>query len=314
MREPLSIRQILLPTDFSEESKVALPTAIALAKWYRSELEILFAYPLMVMPYGVEAPFFPVPVEPTEVTRKEILGDLEKLASRARTEGVEARVRMEIGNPIGVILARAEAFDLVVMGTHGRGGFERVMLGSTTERVVNLAPCSVLTVGPASASGKAPGPPFRRILCALDLRQASPSTLDYAVSIARESQAHLSVLNVVDDLPEEEAVHIPFDVPEYRRYRLGDAREELRKAIPDEARQACRIEEHLGTGKPYREILRQARESAADLVVVGARGTAGLFHLGSTAQHVVRESSCPVLTVRAPLAAAANRRAASAAR
>jgi nucleotide-binding universal stress UspA family protein len=137
---------------------------------------------------------------------------------------------------------------------------------------------------------------FKRILCSLDLTATSRTTLDYALSLAQEAQAKVTLLNVVENVPEDEG--LPLDVPEYRRYRLADAREALRRSVPSDARSRCPIEECVEAGKPYRRILQKARELNADLIVVGAHTNPGLLVLGSTSHHVVREASCPVLTVR----------------
>jgi nucleotide-binding universal stress UspA family protein len=298
MAGPIEVRRILFPTDFSEESRAALPAAVALSKWYGSQLELLYVYPVVLPPYTAEAPYFPVVLEPTDAAKAQLLADLEALGQPARGMGLSVKSRVETGSPEDVILSSAQRADLVVMGTHGRGGFDRWVLGSTTEKVLAQAPCSILTVGPSSAGAKVPEPPpFKRIVCGLDLSPRCASTLDFALSLAQEAQAHLQLLTVVEDVPEVEARHVPFDVPEYRRYRMADALEALRKMIPPQARDWCRIEERVEAGKAYRAILRASQDWGADLVVVGAHGD-GSFGLGSTTQHVVRAASCPVLSVR----------------
>jgi nucleotide-binding universal stress UspA family protein len=184
------------------------------------------------------------------------------------------------------------------MGTHGRGGFEHLVLGSVTEKVLRKADCPVLIVPPAVARPAGPIQ-FDRILCPLDFGPVSAMALRHAVAMARETGAHLTVLHVLEPLEDEPRV-VPVAVPEYRRLREEQAREDLHRALS--------AEEHADTvgmlapGKPYREIVRVARETSADLILMGVAGGGTLrrLFLGSTTNHVVREATCPVLTMRAP--------------
>jgi nucleotide-binding universal stress UspA family protein len=201
------------------------------------------------------------------------------------------------------ILAESDAADFVVLGTHGRSGFEHLMLGSVAEKVLRRAACPVLTIPRAAtgATGAVPGM-FHRILVGVDFSEASLRALEYALSLAEEADAHLTVLRVVE---------IPGELAEWakdsgegqgyvERWKAA-AFTRLRGVVPDAAREFCHVEERVEAGQPYREILRIAAADDAGLIVVGAQGHGVLDRMffGSTAHHVVRQASCPVLTLRA---------------
>ena len=115
---------------------------------------------------------------------------------------VEGNVAPEI-----VRLARELPADLIVMGTHGRTGFDRLMLGSVTERILRKAPCPVLTV-PRRAPDAVPVGPvlFKRILCAIDYSPSAMKALTYATSLAEQAGAHLTAVHVLEHLPVLEPV------------------------------------------------------------------------------------------------------------
>jgi nucleotide-binding universal stress UspA family protein len=199
--------------------------------------------------------------------------------------------------------------DLLIMGTHGRSGFERLVLGSVTEKVLRRAACPVLTV-PRGVPDVVPVPPvlFKRIVCAIDFSSCSMHALNYAMSLAQEADAHLTVVHVIElppDVPREVHENVlagPRSLREYIALAEEDRRARLKDAIPDSVRAYCTVDTVLATGKPYREILRIAEEQKADLLVIGIHGRGAIDRLlfGSTAQHLVRQASCPVLTLRTP--------------
>jgi nucleotide-binding universal stress UspA family protein len=219
-------------------------------------------------------------------------------------EGVPIEPKVLDGDAWRVILEEAAAWpaDLIVMGTHGRGGFEQLLLGSATEKVLRRATCPVLAVGHVLPHPRK-GPLFRRILCAADLSDASQGTLDVAFSMATENDARITLLHVVASLPGETDARASIAVPEIAPLRLALtewAHTLLSDAVPDTARKFCEVSERVETGTPWSEILRVAAEWDADLIVMGAhtRGAAGRMLFGSTASHIVRRARCPVLVVR----------------
>jgi nucleotide-binding universal stress UspA family protein len=297
----IGIKRILCPVDFSEASRAALDHAAALARWYEARLITLHVVPLvpstLSFPPAISAASFqPIPLE---LFRDELLRFAEPVA-----EVVPAETVVVLGDAARTIVeqARTADADLLVLGTHGRSGFERFVLGSVTEKVLRRAPCAVLTVPPAAAPAAAtPRPPYRRILCPVDFSTVSEQALRYALSLAEEAKARLTVLHVLEWFPEQEIrEHRHFNVPEYRRFLEEDARRRLSEAVPAEARPWCELVERVACGKAYQEILRIAGEEGSDLIVLGVQGRGALDVLlfGSTANHVVRQAACPVLTVR----------------
>jgi nucleotide-binding universal stress UspA family protein len=191
--------------------------------------------------------------------------------------------------------------DLIVMATHGRSGFQHLMLGSVTEKVLHKSGWPVLTVPPRSPDAVPAGPaPFKRILCGMDFSACSEAALRYAVALAGQAHAHLDMLNVVQLVPMYDATAVvPLDYAGMLEHLKADVRQRLDKAVAGAAA-GLDVDRLVTTGNPYREIVRVAAERSADLVVLGAYSHGGLDHalFGSTTNHVVRRAGCPVLTVR----------------
>ena len=222
------------------------------------------------------------------------------------TAGVEVETRATAGEPAHDILecARSLPADLVVMGTHGTSGFQHLVLGSVAEKVLRSAPCPVLTVPPRA---HAAATTFKRLICAVDFSDCSLKALSFAASLAKESGAALTLLHVLEwpwhesGLPEMEGVP-PAQVhaiAEYRRYLETSAKDRL-DAVAASAVPTGTAASRVAFGKPYVELLDAARQEQADLIVLGVRGRGALdlAFFGSTANHVVRSASCPVLTIR----------------
>jgi nucleotide-binding universal stress UspA family protein len=146
-----TFNKILAPTDFSEDSRLALTYAVTLAQKFSSEIIVMH----------VDQPLAPVMVSElnpgldvstmnriAEEGRLLALRELDGETARLRDSGVKARGLMRVGAPFLEIInaAQSESTDLIVMGTHGRTGLAHVLMGSVAERVVNKAPCPVLTV------------------------------------------------------------------------------------------------------------------------------------------------------------------------
>ena len=275
---------ILCPTDYSEPAAAALEHAIAIAGWYQARVTVL---------HVCSGP----PAEP----------DRARLAQEAATGRAAARaaVALEValadGDPARSILSEADRLhaDLLVMGTHGASGFKRFILGSVTEKVLRQAAAPLLTVPPAADPNA--NPPFRRVLCGVDFSACSLVALEYAHSLARESNASLIVLHALE-WPWEEPPAPPFDelppaeaaaLRAYRCRREREASSRLASLTQGDA------EYQVAHGKAYAAMLRIAAEERADLIVlgVGARTDTDRALFGSTTNQVVRRASCPVLTI-----------------
>jgi nucleotide-binding universal stress UspA family protein len=295
---PINLKRILCPTDFSEGSQHALAFAVALAQWYDAQVTVMHV--IEIYPVPAVLPGNPSPVVGPYVSREAVAADLERFTAALKHNNIPFEIAIEQGTAAQSILETAKrvSAELVVIGTHGRGGFEHLVLGSVAEKVLRKAKCPVLIVPPGVPSAHVPIR-FERILCPIDFSPSSRLALTYALSLAQEAQATLTLLHVLEAVPDEPAA-APFDPVEYHRQREADARTRLREVVPAEARTWCKPLEVVGAGRSYREILRVAAESGSDLIVMGVAGH-GVLHrmfFGSTTNHVVRQARCPVLTLR----------------
>jgi nucleotide-binding universal stress UspA family protein len=300
----IAINHILCPVDFSDTSRHALHHAVALAKWYRAHLSVLHVHQPIAVPAGPPE-VMPVMVM-TRVEHEQLLASLRSVVATEVGESVLTRVDVVEGSAAREIVERAKrtSADLIVMGTHGASGFEKFVLGSVTEKVLRKALCPVMTV-PPRAPEWAPVPPlFKRILCAIDFSDCSMRALKYATSLAEEADASLAVVHVFElegTLPDTwRETLTPRSIRDELIAIERERREKLAYAVPESARTFCSVETIMAAGTPYREILRLATEKRSELIVLGIHGrnAADLLFFGSTANHVVRRATCPVLTIR----------------
>jgi nucleotide-binding universal stress UspA family protein len=297
----VEFKQIICPVDFSESSVRALACAAAIARWYDAQLTVLHVVPTfesMQVRGDIVEPIHLV----TPMPREQVLDEMSRFLNLA-TLSPRANALAETGDPQATIIDQALSTraDLIVMGTHGRRGFKRLVLGSVAEAVLREAPCPVLTVPPHAPAGVSDTVTFKRVLCPIDFSPSALQALGFALDLARQSDGRVTLMRVVEWLEEEEPrASAHFNVPEYRRYVVDDTQERLRNVVAEESRTWVEIDDLVVFGRAYREILRAAESKPADLIVMGAqgRGGLGLALFGSTTQQVVRGAICPVLTVR----------------
>lgn len=290
---------ILCPVDLSDCSRHAFDHALALARSYHARLTVMeVRWPLIPpVAYPAAAEVFPVPMA--------VAGDIEELREGLRrfaAHGAEAGVEMDLqvreGAVVPTILEEAHRIgaDLIVMGTHGRSGFDHLLLGSVTEKVLRKAECAVMTVPPADRTA-APARAHRTIICAVDFSPLAGRAVDYALSLAQQLHARLLLIHVIE-WPSERPMS-GSDEREIDALRVG-ARRKLHALVPQEARALCETEDVATLGRAHEEIVRIARQRDADLIVLGVHGRSALdvAMFGSTANQVVRHATCPVVTVR----------------
>jgi nucleotide-binding universal stress UspA family protein len=308
------IENVLCPIDFSDFSRHAFDRAVAVARGHGAVLTALHVVPIQLatpaLPYVEPQSLGPFQI--SDADRGRIIAELQRFLAVDTPLGVrvafEATEAPDVHQEILVHAERLRA-DLIVMGTHGRSGLERLMLGSVTEKVLRKARPPVLTV-PSSLPDVVPAGrgPFERILCAIDFSECSMAALRYASSIAEEARARLLAVHVVELAPPayDPLIGPPIDLPGYRQACETAARERLRNVIPVALRTATALEEMVVCGKPHHEILRIAEEWRSDLIVLGVHGRTAVDRVlfGSTVEPVVRRAHCPVLTVRAEASAA----------
>jgi len=300
----LSLQRILCPIDFSDASRRALDHAAAIARWYGSHLTALHVVspPFMPMPpvLFAEAPSRR-PAALTDTEAEEITAHLRAwLAATSQPPRETDVIVEEASQPAAQIVARAASLpaDLIVLGTHGRSGFDRLLLGSVTEKVLRKSVCPVMTVPPPAE--RPSQLPYKHLLCPVDFSPPSLAALTFAMSMAKESDAELTIANVIEWTATALAPSVPFDYSAFRAEFEADATRRLEALVSDEARTWCRPTTRLLHGKPYEEILSIARNERIDLIVMGVHGRNVLDHMlfGSTTNHVVRQAPCPVLTLK----------------
>lgn len=299
----VQLKHLLCPTDFSVFSARALRHAMAMARRFDARVSVLHVIPYPLA-YGGDMPYFPnPPLVENPGFRNEAGAELRRFVQPALLDGVPISLEVRQGMPWREIRNAAEELrpDLLVMGTHGRGGFERLFLGSVTEKVLHTTSCPVLTVcHEEGRTWEAPGL-ISRILCATDLTASSDQTIGFALSLGAEHQAHVTLLHVIEDPSKADARGYPASlVRPASQGSVERADLQLQRAVSDEARAWCEIEQRVETGAPYNRILELAAADRSDLIVMGshAHGPLGSIWFGSTSAHVVRAATCPVLTVR----------------
>lgn len=291
----LKLARILCPTDFSNFSERAFDYGLSLARHYGAELYLLH----VVRPVIIGYPEYAVPDSVGEFygeLREHAEEQLREFAKVRATGGVQAVVAVEEGVVTETILdfAREHAVDMIVMGTHGRRGVQRLTLGSVTERVLRKATCPVLAVRTPAHDFVAPGNKLEpvhlhRILCCSDFSECSERALQYALSLAAEYKSGLSLLHVLEHVPP----------PQERDAKTNKALSRLQESVPAEARSNCEINHVVRAGKAYEEIVKLAQEQQIDLIVVGVRGrnVLDLALFGSTTHRVIQLGPCPVLAI-----------------
>ena len=285
------IEKILCPVDFSDFSIRGFEYAHSLAKHYSAKL---------CLEHVVE----PLALDPRSLSGMDNvwrqLSDnakmrLEELSGTHPKNGVRPELVVRFGFISQAILALAKesGADLIVMGTHGRSGLDRVVMGSVTEKVLRKANCPVLVVrkpahdfGP-SAPASAPAP-LKKIIACTDFSDNAERALSYAASLAEEYGAQLTLLHVVPEI--SPSANLPRATAELSR-RLAESL--AKETFSSSVQSIVRI------GRPYEEIIQLALESQADLVVMGVRGqnTLDAAIFGSTTHRVIQLGPCPVLAV-----------------
>jgi len=292
MRE---LRRVLCPTDFSEFSMRAYRYALSVAGHYKAKLIVQH---IVEMWRYASADFS---------TSATILGDfcdtlcreskeqLQQLVDTYPQDEVQVEGVVEQGMASESILALAEAqkADLIVMGTHGRRGFDQLMLGSVTERVMRKASCPVLTVNKPShdliRSDEELGViHLNKVLFCTDFSENSQRAFDHAISLAAEYDAELTLLHVLEDSPNSAKI----------QQTVTSALEQLDTLVPPGARNMGKIKARstVRIGKAYVQIIELALEAQMDLVIMAVRSRGAVF--GSTTHRVIQFGPCPVLAVQ----------------
>ena len=287
-RTRITVKNILFATDFSPAANAAAPIAIEIAQRYGAK--VYGVHVNRFDDYTAAAPnAWAAMAEAAEKETKEDAGRLNE-----QLQCIEHEVVLGEGNIWEVVsgLIKEKEIDLVVLGTRGRTGFGKTLLGSVAEQILRQSPCPVLTVGPHVNPWSDEYVKMRKIVFATDLATDTPVAAPYAISLAQENQAHLVLLHVIEDAKAGDLV----DSPE-----VVDLKErKLQQLVTEQAGLWCDPTYIVEQGPAAEKILDVAKRRHTDLIVMGARPAKGLAtHLNiGTVHNVVSQATCPVLTVR----------------
>jgi len=285
----VGIHNVLIATDFSPCSNLALSFGLDLAHSYLANGYVVFVLPadqfMVAGPDAYEAA--------RDTARRDLLELQHELRKKySYIEGKDYHLFLLEGDVAELILdfARQREIDVIVVGTHGRGGLGRALMGSVAERVFRQSPVPVLTLGPHLHKVAHAGAP-RNILVPVDFALPSERAARYAVAMAKEHNATLTLLHVIERWPAEARAN--------RAGVMHELREKVENLVGGEAR-GVRCNVRVEVGRMVETILYTANSTEADLMVVGVRPHKGLLNrlMWPHAYEIVREAACPVLTIR----------------
>ncbi|OJV39517.1 MAG: hypothetical protein BGO25_01555 [Acidobacteriales bacterium 59-55] len=280
--------RILVGIDFSDPAARALQVALAVGEIFASEIVLIHAVPNVYGPqtYPMRAEFLRTNLNRARERMDQLIADEPRLYQ------LSAATMVAYGSPVGLIQQAAidENADLIVVGSRGTSGIERLALGSVAETILRKVPCPVLVVGPNCAAVQNP---FRSILLATDLETTGLRPVQYARALAKCAlSSHLTLLHVIERNP-----HTPGPDPELFE---NDLRRELQRLSPPDSGLNCRPRMLLEHGRPPQVIVDKAKAEGASLVIVGLRQPVTLSdHVPwSTLSHIVRDLECSVLVIK----------------
>jgi nucleotide-binding universal stress UspA family protein len=291
----IKLRNILYLTDFSEPSEAALSHAVALARGYGAKVHALHI--LLPVPYPYATPGLAIAAHGAEEENAQ--AEMQKVESQLA--GLDHETMIERGTSVwpGAEQAIQEGrIDLVVVGTHGRTGVEKLMLGSVAEEIFRRSHVPVMTIGPKARGNVHSGARFHHVLFATDLTPESLAGAPYAVSLAQENQARLLSLLVIRK-PERATA----EENKILELSAAEAMHRLHEIVPGDAKLEFPLEVAVDFGEPAECIVETAKQRAADLIVLGVRKASHIgaaIHLERAIAHkVVAHAPYAVLTARA---------------
>ncbi|MGH9499346.1 MAG: universal stress protein [Terriglobales bacterium] len=303
-KQAVWFRRVVIATDFSAASERALAHALPLIRRYGSAVSIVHAIPAETVTFEAM---------PQEFDRQHAQAEqeMERLTSEAHVKEMFAHVVVETGSVWEVLssIIQREDADLLVMGTRGRTGVKKLMLGSVAEEVLRRATCPVLTIGP-SVAPVAPGKvAFKTILFATDFGPASPKAFACALALAEDCDAKLILLHMVPPMPGVNVgpgiygpgFYLAQDLAEWQSKIRKDSARRLMELVPPDAKLKHAPEYVVGLDFLPEGILGTATAHDADLIVMGANRTGSALVAAHTpwslTHDVICKAKCPVLTI-----------------
>lgn len=283
----LPFRKILFPVDYSENCRAVVPYVKEMTRHFSAALTLVHAYPPVLYGYGDLAvdPLLPEQIRAFEKKR------IQTFAAEM-FPGIHVDLVTDSGEAGTVIhkIVDHQGADLIVMGTHGHGPIRRLLLGSTTAKVLHDVSAAVWTSAGA-AIGQPSSAHYKAILCALDESDEAEAVLSAAAAMASSYSARLSIVHVLD-MPRT-SVNFDFSPGEKEIREDADVRiRELKGSLGIDAPHAV-LDGAIADG-----IQQEAIRRNADLIVTGRgleQGT--ISRLWSRLYPIIRESPCPVLSI-----------------
>lgn len=286
------LNHILFLTDFSGASERAIPFVCEIAKEYGAKVTALHVLVPDVLTYMTPDS----PSAAIELQKDSALAEMKQVENQLA--GVPNKVLVLGGKEVWATLEpvlREDQVDLIVLGTSGRRGLQKLLLGSTAEEVFRRSPIPVMTIGPAADKSDQRGARWERVVFASDFTPESLRALPYAISFAEENNARLILLHVIEVWGQRKEGN-------KQGLTVAEAMHQLHEIIPPEAALWCRPETVVEHGEPAARILEVAKQKKADLIVLGIHGASHISVATrlekSLAHMIVANASCPVLTVR----------------
>ena len=300
----VQVKSIICTTDFSELSDHAISYGISLARNFGAKL-----YLCHVIDLSSAAMYGDVITYSVGQQNRLLNYAHESLRQQMGEPSVEWEPLVTIGHTASEIarLAEDRGVDLVISTSHGRSGLKRVVLGSVTERLMRTLPCPLLVVRSPQHHFSAAGEQkmrLERILVGCDFSPDSNLAFEHGLSLAQEFQSQLFLAHVIEPQVYKELLKpAPEPGAEMEKDLRQQLNEKLRAMLPEEAYNRCKPTTVLLAGRPHVELTKYAVVQNVDLIVLGVRGR-GLVEsllIGSTTARVIRETPCPVLSVRPTL-------------
>ena len=287
----MNIKNVLVPVDFSPPSRLAVDHAVSLAREFQGRLTLLH----VVESVPAFADSFRIETAGIQKEQEEqALRMLSALLGAEDQDDLDLRVVIKSGDIKGEICEaiREAKADIVVMGTHGRGLFGRLFIGSITEGILRKVSIPVLTICHVVQPRE-----FKRILFATDLSGGSEQAFDFALEFARTVHSDLVILHAIHNMGSAyEGVETLADVNEYS---VDEAKARLATFRAGADRSKIKAETIVVEDVPADAILKAADEQVPDLILIAVqkKGLVERALLGTTAERVVREAKVPVLCV-----------------
>lgn len=276
--------RILVATDFSKPAAQALRVAMSIRQAFGAKLTLLHAS----IPPVFNVDSGPIPEDILTADLEADKFEMKNLVSNEpELKELSPDTVVGFGEVVDLVntTCKTDKVDLVVVGSHGASGLERLALGSVAESILRKSACPVMIAGPQCSMVEHP---FRSILLATDLSATGLRAAQYASSLSERFHGKLTLLHILHEKNSE-----------FKSTMVDRARQQLEQLLPDDIRQYCKAEIRVTYGKPAIEIVDVAKSLAASLIVVGLKDRPLADHAAwSTLSYVIREANCPVLGVR----------------